>query len=231
MAAARLPDRTFCRRSLLPIRGPFVAPPIHPTDEPARKPRPSAGAFVCPLARNACGRQPLGAGGFRGPYRRPYSGSSDGMTDRSLAKRKPLLFGRLSSRWMSRRDRPPPRRNPNTPDRLHSASPTAAKPGQQAAAAAMASLSSSSLAPGRLPASCSARRPAPGPGIAVGHPAASPQREITHGQKSRTCAALPRRRHARGLLRVRTKGVASPVCGARIPANEPGHAHQVLPLQ
>jgi len=40
-------DRTFCRLPTLPIRGLSVAPPIHPTDEAARKPRPHAGAFVC----------------------------------------------------------------------------------------------------------------------------------------------------------------------------------------
>src|SRR5882762_3310609 len=33
----------FASCSLLPIRGPSVAPPIHPTDEPARKPRPCWG--------------------------------------------------------------------------------------------------------------------------------------------------------------------------------------------
>jgi hypothetical protein len=36
----------FASCSVLPIRGPSVAPPIHPTDEAARKPRPHAGAFV-----------------------------------------------------------------------------------------------------------------------------------------------------------------------------------------
>src|SRR5712671_85239 len=41
----------FAGHSVLLNRGPSVAPPIHPTDEPARKPRPSAGAFVSSLQR------------------------------------------------------------------------------------------------------------------------------------------------------------------------------------
>src|SRR5260370_27081118 len=47
------PNRTFGRRS---VRGPFVAPPIHPTDEAARKPRPHCWGFrlvIIPMGHRA----------------------------------------------------------------------------------------------------------------------------------------------------------------------------------